>query len=164
MEKTGKTMKRNHFIDVLKGLCILYIIISHYAWSDAERLRYGMNFINPVCMLMVISGYLYSRSFAKRGISSLGEAYAPALIADRLLRFTVPFAAAFLLEVVYIGFDSPLGLKELVRAFLSGGYGPGGYYYPIMLQFVFFYPLIHFIIRKHEFRGWIAKAISSLQN
>ena len=33
-------MKRNHFIDVLKGICIIFVIITHYNWSDEARMNY----------------------------------------------------------------------------------------------------------------------------
>ncbi|MBO4449633.1 MAG: hypothetical protein J5777_03525, partial [Clostridiales bacterium] len=37
--------------------------------------------------------------------------------------------------------------------FLRGGLGPGSYYFPIMIQFIFYFPVIFFIIRKYDLKG-----------
>ena len=46
-------------------------------------------------------------------------------------------------------------IAGIIAAFLYGGRGPGGYYFPVMIQFIFMYPIIYFIIRKYEFKGVI---------
>ena len=38
-------------------------------------------------------------------------------------------------------------------AFLRGGPGPGGYYYPIMIQFIFLFPIVYFIIKQKGKQG-----------
>ena len=35
----------------------------------------------------------------------------------------------------------------------SGGYGPGSYYVPVMVQFVFLFPLIEKIVYRYRFAG-----------
>ena len=41
----------------------------------------------------------------------------------------------------------------MIVIFFQGGNGPGSYYYPIMLQFLLFYPVVYFVIRKYAFKG-----------
>lgn len=37
--------------------------------------------------------------------------------------------------------------------FLEGGFGPGSYYYPIMIQFIFVFPLIYFVVKRYNTFG-----------
>lgn len=39
--------------------------------------------------------------------------------------------------------------------FLTGGYGPGSYYYPVMIQFIFVFPMIYLIMKKYNDKGLI---------
>ena len=61
-------MKRNQFIDVIKGICILLVILTHFDWIEAERLKcffpYWMNPAVPI--FMIISGYVFTESYKKR--------------------------------------------------------------------------------------------------
>ena len=34
-----ETLNRNHFIDVLKGICIIIVVFTHASWPDAQRLK-----------------------------------------------------------------------------------------------------------------------------
>ena len=43
----------------------------------------------------------------------------------------------------------------IFSAFLRGGFGPGSYYYPIMIQFIFYFPVIYAIVRRYNFSGVI---------
>ena len=147
-------LNRNHAIDVLKGVAILFIIITHFQWSELERLKMGFPFWidMAVTTFMVISGFLYARSFESKGIDTFEKAYKPKLIVEKMLRFTIPFAIAFLVEAVYIITMVP-NTHNMVLVFLQGGIGAGSYYYPIMMQFIFLFPIIFFVIRKYLFKG-----------
>ena len=37
----------------------------------------------------------------------------------------------------------PVGFKHDLQLFETGGFGPGNYYFPIMIQFVFLFPLLY---------------------
>ena len=62
--------ERVHTLDVLKGLCVLMVIFTHYPWTDVQRLEYLFPFCVdmaiPMCML--ISGYLYTKSYQRRSV------------------------------------------------------------------------------------------------
>lgn len=147
-------VERNHFLDVLKGIAILFIIVTHYQWSNEERLLMGFPYWidMAVTIFMVISGYLYAKSFENKGIDSFEKAYELKSILEKILRFTIPFAVAFMIEVVYIEMLMP-DAYNLGILFLQGGLGAGSYYYPIMIQFIFLFPVIFFIVRKYLLKG-----------
>ena len=158
LKLTGRqTNRRYNSIDIAKGMCILFVIITHYAWQDSERLRFLFPFWidMAVPIFMVISGFVNTKSFQKNNIASVGEAYAISTILGKTIRYTVPFIIAFLMEEIVftlLGTIHP-SIPQVFSAFLNGGFGPGSYYYPILIQFIFYFPVIYFIIRKYDFRG-----------
>ena len=42
---------------------------------------------------------------------------------------------------------------QIGKYFFRGGVGKGSYYYPIMIQFIFCFPIIFAIVQKHDFNG-----------
>lgn len=148
---------RNSLIDILKGICILFVIFTHYNWTMDTRL--GMFFPfwidMAVPVFMVISGYVNAKSFESKGIDSIEEAYQKTLLITKLLRFLVPFVIAYGLECMIQILCHRFTVASFVKDFFHGGYGPGTYYFPVMVQFVFIYPVIYFIIKKHGLKGLI---------
>lgn len=61
---------------------------------------------------------------------------------------------------MYLG-GGTLDCLQWTLDFLDGGYGPGSYYYPLMIQLIFVFPIIHFIVRKYQYLGvWICGFIN----
>lgn len=152
-------MKRNNFLDVLKGICILLVILTHFDWIEAERLRYFFPYwMNPaVPLFMIISGYVYTESFQRKKIETFAQAYACKPILDKVIRYTMPLLLIYVIEVPLkmLVFQQKLSVFQILNQFWQGGYGPGSYYYLYMIQFIFVFPLIYFAIRKWDFAGLI---------
>lgn len=153
-------MKRNRMIDFLKGCCIIFIIIDHCTlWGNELRLKLLFPFwiTMAVPILMVLSGYAYAMSYERHQIRSLKDAYQFQFVLGKFIRYTIPFLIAYLLEFAISAYDN--GIQSIMgvwlKDFFVGGWGPGSYYYPIMLQFIFVYPIIYFIIKKYNFAGVI---------
>lgn len=53
-------------------------------------------------------------------------------------------------------------ITQIGVLFLKGGFGPGSYYYPIMIQFIFYFPVLFGIIKKYNFSGLILCAFINL--
>lgn len=51
---------------------------------------------------------------------------------------------------------------HLLRIFLLGGYGPGSYYVPVMMQLLIIFPIIYLLIEKNATLGLTAAAIANL--
>ena len=112
-----------------------------------------------VPVFMLISGYVNALSYERRGIAEISEAYRMKNIIDKLIRYTVPFAIVFVVEeILFFLFGPQKELSNLLFRFIAGGTGRGSYYYPILLQFVFLYPLLYFLIKKYAFRGLLGSA------
>ncbi|MBQ7715298.1 MAG: acyltransferase [Clostridia bacterium] len=151
--------ERNHSLDIYKGICILLIVLTHSKWTDSERLKLLFPFWVDIAVpiFMIISGYLYSLSFQKHEIDTIGKAYRLKTVLNKVIRYTLPFLVIFIIEKIIIVLNNGNigGPVSLLYNFLQGANGPGGYYYPILLQFVFVFPIIYFIIKKYDFKGLI---------
>ena len=144
-------------LDAIKGICIVFILVAHYNWSEGERLLFLFPFwINmAVPAFMVISGYVYTKSYLKKEIVNFEGMYKKTILIEKIVRYTFPFFLVYIVEAaarIYMH-QLDLNLLEIIFDFLRGGAGHGGYYYPIMLQFIFCFPIIYGIINYNAERG-----------
>lgn len=151
-EVSSSKSKRQTVIDVLKGLCIIFVIITHYGWEEKHRLwglfPYIIDMAVPV--FMIVSGYVFSNSYINKGITQFENAYDLHIISKRIIRYTVPFVMAYLVELIwFFGIGEAVNYKDIVFNFFTGGYGPGSYYYPLMIQVTFILPIILFGMKKN---------------
>ena len=147
---------RNHTIDFLKGVCMFLIVTTHFQFTNEERKIGGFSFWidMAVPVLMVITGFIWSYSYQKRGAVNLQDCYRPSILLGKLVRFLVPYLFAFAAEVlvdlfVFKKYDA----LYYLNLFFQGGRGPGSYYVPVMIQLVLLVPLLYFLIRKHNHIG-----------
>lgn len=174
--------KRNKTIDSIKGLLILFVIFGHINIDiKTRRLLLAPFWENSaVPMFMLISGYLYTKSYKKNNISTLKEAYSIRLLLKKMLRFFVPYTLFFIFEVLfYVIAGSPFvtnfiklklstqfpsenyvpKINSLLLMFIRGGEGPGSYYVPLMFEFILIFPLVYFLIKKEKKKGIIICAL-----
>lgn len=156
-------MQRNQTLDALKGICIIFVVITHFHWADDMRLRLGFPFIidMAVPVFMLISGYVYAASYERNNISTVMQGWGIKRLTKSFLRYTIPYLACFGVEVilscikngiVHAG-GANVGVKSILLALITGGWGPGSYYYPILLQLLLVYPLLWWIVRRWKFYG-----------
>lgn len=156
MQKTTKD--RIALIDILKAISMIFIIIGHTGWEGNQRNVFGFPFWvdMAVPVFMILSGFVFAMSFDKRGINLIDEAYSVEYVLKNLLRFLVPYILVYFFEIIggiYIGWFEGTGI-ELIGSILldmvRGGAGVGSYYVPVMIQFIFLYPLIWQIYKKSK--------------
>lgn len=159
---------RNQTIDVFKGLAIIMVLITHYEWTTEQRKIILFPFIinMAIPIFMIITGYVYSLSLEKQKIEHLENAFQWKTILRRTTRYTLPVVAVIIWELVDPHFSINPGLLEKIRWAIDGTAGKGNYYYPVMMQLVFVFPLIHFVIEKNKEKGlliaFIANAVYEL--
>lgn len=150
--------ERSNVIDIIKGLMIFFIIVTHFrfVYPDDYK-RYGFFFWidMAVPVFMIITGYITSIQYRKRGIESFDQAYSIEVVIPKVLRFLVPFFLIMLLELPYMILVNKTGIIELIANIVRGGVGPGAYYTPVMIQLVFLVPLIYVLIKKYDWFGVI---------
>ena len=154
-EKKTELYQRNVFIDNLKGVCILFVIITHFSWTWTERLRmlfpYWIDMAIPI--FMIISGYVYGVSLERKTGGRIQDLYTVNYIIPKLTRYTVPFILIFIAEICIEKIIYHRETDSWINIFLQGGIGPGSYYYPVMLQMIFVFPIIYLIIKKYTKSG-----------
>ena len=70
-------MKRNSTFDIIKGICIFLVVMTHLPWTAEERLLFYFPLWveMAVPLFMLVSGFLYAKSFRKKDIETLENAY-----------------------------------------------------------------------------------------
>ncbi len=160
MPGTLNGAERYRGADVLKGLMILFVIVNHYDWTAAEKRRYLFPFWigMAVPMFMIITGFVSAKSYERHGVASMGRALSPGAVHPRLSRYAVSHLAAFAVgELLFhiMGYPGH-GAVATLTGYLRGGFGPGSYYYPALVQLTLFFPVIYFTVKKYRFKGLLA--------
>ncbi|ORU01133.1 hypothetical protein D081_0581 [Anaerovibrio sp. JC8] len=152
---------RNTLLDLLKGICILAVVFTHFRWSEHDKLLMGFPFEldMAVPLFMLISGYVYALSYERNNIISFKQAYGKNRIIKSLIRYTIPFIIVFIAEcllyVIWHTIDPRYKIPNILYALVTGGWGPGSYYYPLLIQLIFLYPILYFLIKKYSKTGLI---------
>lgn len=155
---TGNT-GRIHSIDIMKGICILFVVFTHYSWTEEIRLKmlfpFWIDMAVPV--FMILSGFVYTKSFKKNQYNSLRDGYRPIVLVKRIIRFIIPFLFIYLIELMLLVIleQKRLSIKEMIVLFVKGGLGPGSYYFPLLIQFVFVFPIVYILILKFKSKGLV---------
>ena len=137
-------------IDYLKVLCCLLVIINHYPWTSEQKLHPLFVFIvrMAVPVFMILSGYTFSLS-AERRHQSIRQQYSLRSLWPKFTRFTVPVIIAFGIYLLFSRLaGNDLSFSHVTETFLLGDYGPGSYYYGMMLQLLVFFPLLYALLKK----------------
>lgn len=151
MSEVKEIKKRIDFLDYLKAICVIMVIITHYDWADKDSPFFTMLINMAVPVFMIISGYNFAMSNRKKTGGNLKKMYAWEMIKPKLIRFLVPFFTVCLIEIVLLVIED----KHInpPRIFLLGAYGPGSYYVPIMIQLLVIFPIIYKLVEKNARLG-----------
>ncbi|MEG0873766.1 MAG: acyltransferase [Clostridiales bacterium] len=148
---------RIYVLDYIKAIAMISVIINHCTLgSHMEKLLLYPYFIGlAVPFFILISGFTFSLSYHKMETMGIGSWYKKSTVLPKLSRFLAPFIVIFPLEVIYrwgiVGI--PFDLYNVVRSFFFGGYGPGSYYVPLLVEMLFVFPLCYVLIKKYGFKG-----------
>ena len=143
-------------MDVLKGIGILFVIFSHFGWSTEQRLKMFFPFLvdMAVPIFMVISGYVYFFSFEKNKIGTYEDSWKLKFLIPKIIRYSIPFFITIIIEFLCALLFHKLDYLFFIDVF-RGGTGPGSYYFPIMIQFLFVFSFIYFFVKKYGFKGFM---------
>lgn len=117
-------MERYRALDFFKGVAIIFVVIGHCNWTYEQRMKFGFPFWidMAVPIFMIISGYVYAKSYERRHIETIEEAWAPNNTLDKFIRFTVPYVISYIIEIlIRILNGSWNGIKHSLLIFLGGG-------------------------------------------
>ncbi len=157
---SGNRTQRIEFLDYVKAVCVLMVIITHYDWADKTSPFFTMLINMAVPIFMIISGYNFAMSNRRKADGKLGKMYGWSIMKPKLIRFLVPFFAICFIEIALLMIDERA--IHPLRIFALGAYGPGSYYVPIMLQLLVIFPLIYIVVERNAKVGLIAAGIANL--
>lgn len=146
---------RNHTLDILKAAAIIMIVVTHFSWTASQRLNivfpYIINMAVPT--FMFISGYVGNMSMERNRISRLSQAYSKEILIKKLLRYIIPYFLIVIWNITDPNIEIDVLNKGLFKWVMNGTDGQGSYYFPVLIQFVFVFPLIYFIVKREGRKG-----------
>lgn len=135
----------------MKAICIVFVICNHSGLFDKTKPIFLLSIDKAVPIFVLLSGYVLAIG---AGSGAVRESYRGGRLWRKFVRYTIPALTAFLLWLIlkYIHGDA-LSLFEIIKSFCLGRYGPGSYYYPLMLQFVLLSPVVLWAVDRLGFHG-----------
>lgn len=107
-----------------------------------------------VPFFMIITAFNYCISYERNNISKLTQMYNVHYIEKKFNRLFLPFIVVALIEYFFI--IPTTGYNHKFTTFIiNGGYGPGSYYFPVMIQLMILFPLLYTLIKKFKEQGLI---------
>lgn len=156
--------KRNYNIDVIKALAIVSVILIHGLSNESLYAILAPYYIwQTVPVFMILVGYNSANSFIKRDYTTLSDIFSQHYLMKKAKRILLPFAFIWLAQVLlqYLYFDNT-EIPALIRSFIVGGYGPGSYFVPLIVQATILTPLLYVLLKKRPMRMMIVLFIVSL--
>lgn len=89
----------------------------------------------------------------EKKIEHFEDAYKSSFLVPKIFRYVVPFLITIFVEFVFSLLTNNFNFSFLLGV-IRGGFGPGSYYFPVMIQFVFVYPIIYFFIKEKDKKGF----------
>lgn len=168
MSMNAGQRERNHLFDIIKAVCAITVVVTHLPWGKEIRRNfvfYGLvDMAVPLFILISVflrrekikrcgfRGYL-SWASSRRALFGLLNPYVVTAIAE--------MAAAVIIHAIrpsiQYNFLKSFGLW--LKWLFTGLSGPGGYYVPIMVQMIVYFPLISLLFRKSRNWGLLLSAL-----
>lgn len=129
------------FIDYLKGVCILFVVLTHCLPLQEYMLfsLWGAQAVPLFLLLQVFHTY-------KKGVDNISLSYDFKKLYHRIFK---PFILLIVIQLTLLIFVKQHSPNTTIKsAILSGGIGPGSYYVWIYVQFFFVLPLIGVVIQR----------------
>jgi Fucose 4-O-acetylase and related acetyltransferases len=135
--------QRDSFIDFLKGLAIICVILTHNL-PQQGKIIFCLWGAQAVPIFLIIQTYhAYNNIFKKK--LSFKDHFSSKSVFKVYKRILLPFIYLLIIELLILGLIGKLDIWNFIKA---GGYGPGSYYVWIYLQFFIIIPLLVPVFNK----------------
>jgi hypothetical protein len=172
------TLERDHSapVDMLKGLAIISVILLH-SWNDSFLLQIGAPYYigQAVPIFIIIAAYNGVNSYIRTNSITLIQCYSsiPRRM-SRLLWLHLSFLIIEYLFILFIAFfkndifttlvsitgKSPDRIQAVIATYsipnlfsfiVTGGYGFGSFFVPVLIPLIFTLPILYLLSRKNVF-------------
>jgi hypothetical protein len=138
-------------IDMLKSLAIISVLLIH---SGVVMGRFGSPYYidQAVPIFIIIAAYNGVNSYVRANATTLVQCYYN--IPRRFNRVILPYFAVLIIEYLRILVANLLMGKnysypDVFLFILTGGYGPGGFFIPVLLSLILILPILYLLYRKN---------------
>lgn len=141
---SNTSARRIESIDFLKGLAIIFVIITHAVTWDEQKMVLGTLYIGQaVPIFLFVAGITSELSFTRNGYS-LKNYYL------KLPRKIIYLWGWYLLfALMFMAFrKTVISWQAIYEQLVFGPIGAGGYFVPLMVQHIVFFPII-MILKRH---------------
>ena len=153
--------QRNYLIDILKWVCMVFVIFQHVP-AQGPTLQ-GPAYLHEnfwirfaVSTFLLLSGYTWSLSYGKHNVSNMNDMYKPSLLLKKFLRLAIPWFPIFILATIFnFTMYESWNWLNFFRYLILCGYGGGNYFLVIMFQLIILFPLIFYFVNKYSFKGFL---------
>jgi peptidoglycan/LPS O-acetylase OafA/YrhL len=140
-------------IDIIKGLAIMSVIILHTVpTSFLLKSLSPIHIWQAVPIFMILAGYNGATSLSKKQNKNIKELYNLKAIKNKIVKIIRPFVYIYLLQlfIMVIFLDKSFNINTLLYSFIIGGWGPGSYFIPVIIQTIITVPLIYFLLIRYN--------------
>lgn len=145
----SRVQKRDHEIDFLKGIAILFVVLTHSIPKGSRDVALGCLYIGQaVPMFMILSGFNSRLSWEHKRLS-LKDSYGIGLLRNKTLRLLVPLGYIVLVQAFFLWFVRDVPFVVVGRQFIKqGGWGPGSYFPWLFIQCLLILPLLNSYMQR----------------
>lgn len=127
-------------------MAIISVILLHSLPSPVQDLIGGpFHILQAVPVFLILLGYNGVNSFSRQEVVSFWDCYKLSIVKSRLGRIVWPFVVVFIIELLLATFTKKeeISLTQMILLFITGGLGPGSYFFPLMIQHIIIFPLMY---------------------
>ena len=139
---------RNTAIDFLKMTAIIAVILLHSMTIGMRNMIGGpYHILQAVPLFIMISGYNSMNSVTRQSLD-YKQQYRFDLLSKKFQRLLQPFTLIFIVEMALLQLVGQLRISGVPLAYIKGGFGPGSYYVPLMIQLTLLVPILIEFVRR----------------
>lgn len=145
-----KAKQRLWQLDYLKAICAFNVVFAHNWIAGYKNFSIVFPFFIYVTVpgFIAIHAFLNAQSFEKKG-KKITNWFVPKYFIRKLTTILIPYALIYAAEVIYLRFINKADWftnTAVITSFFKGGQGPGGYFIPLILQAIVFFPFIYKLV------------------
>lgn len=142
--------KRNYNIDMLKALAIISVILIHSMTHDMLYSILAPYYIwQTVPVFMILMGYNLANSYKRKENESVSDILTQNHLRNKAIRILFPFIIVWSIQLlIQLVYFENTNIRQLIGSFFGGGYGPGSYFIPMVIQATLLTPVLYSLIKK----------------
>ena len=136
-------------INAMKAVFITFVLLIHCSSYIGPSVKgsviYEYLIELAVPFFMVLSGYTFSLSIGR--LEKCWEWYKKKVLMRKLLRFFIPITITCIVFVILKLFEKAT-FRNIAYSLLTIDLGPGSYYFALVIEALFVFPLIYFLVSR----------------